>query len=228
MKSKYWTLIKWNTLVSKDNPFSKALPQKCIISSQQSNPGKTKLIQHYKLCWPHHMAFCPPKKERCLRKEHVSKPQLNLQYHLFPVSLEIQTRRIPAEFCNLLWGLFSKAKVITNLSWYLALNKSKSPQALVRTLALRDYLILWYWQIPTSLSFLLFKPIKKYSPCPVLKVTWFSFCFMIPLHCLVSVNLVSYKDYNKYCFLFSHLQILSCISFHKPISQITLTCISKI
>lgn len=51
---------------------------------------------------------------------------------------------------------------------------------------------------------------------------------MVPFHCLVPTNLVSYKDYYKYCFLLSHLQILPCISFHKLTSQITLTCISKI
>lgn len=62
--------------------------------------------------------LCPPKKERWLRKEYARKPQLKLQYHLLPVSLEIQTRRIQAEFCNLLWGLFSKQKVVTNLSPY--------------------------------------------------------------------------------------------------------------
>lgn len=50
---------------------------------------------------------------------------------------------------------------------------------------------------------------------------------MIPFHCLVSINLVSYKDYYKYCFPLSHLQILACISFHKLTSQITLMSISK-
>lgn len=112
-----------------------ANPSHRNTSSLLSSQAQGRLSSYNTTSYADHITqhLCPPKKERWLRKEYAIKFQLKLQYHLLPVSLEIQTRRIQAEFCNLLWGLFSKAKVVTNLSRYLTLNKTKSSQGLLDT-----------------------------------------------------------------------------------------------